>query len=78
MEIDYIYYRATSTDEIGAQTVIEAQYFVPFFDFLLVLFVFSFTILTVWFVYHLGYAKKHTVKVKNQITVAKKTIQDLF
>lgn len=54
--IDYIYYTATSTDTTtGYVTVINSQYYVPFLDFLLILFVLSFTIYAVGFAKSLMY-----------------------
>ena len=56
--IDYIYYIATTTDQVGSSTVITGQYFVPFLDFLLVFLVFSFSVLITWFTFYLLYPRK--------------------
>ena len=76
--IDYIYYNATTTDEIGTQTIIEGQYFVPFLDFLYILFVFSFTILIVWFVYYVGYKKDKKINLHTKHYITGKRLKDIF
>jgi Na+/phosphate symporter len=70
--IDIIYYSATSTDILGDETVIQAQYFVPFFDFLLVFLVFSFTVLIIWFTHFLLYPRKQVFKIKNYLSVKRR------
>lgn len=73
--IDLIYYTATSTDlTTGSSTVINAQYYAPFLDFLLVFLVFSFTILSVWFTNWLMYPRKSVVRIKNTLKVLKKDL----
>jgi hypothetical protein len=47
--IDYITYSATLISDTGSTTEITGTVFVPFFDFLLIAIVFSFTILFLWF-----------------------------
>lgn len=78
--IDYIYYHATTSDEIGATNYIDGYIFIPFFDYLLVLSVFAFTILAVWFSFYLLYPRKNKIKVKNDIylKIKKKDIKNLW
>jgi len=57
--IDYIIYIATSTNQTsGDITVVEAQYFVPFFDFLMLAIVFFFTIAFLTFFKDLMFPRK--------------------
>jgi hypothetical protein len=59
MFTDYIYYTATTTESATASsTVITASMFIPFFDYLLVLTGFCFTILFVWFCHYMLYTRK--------------------
>lgn len=70
--IDIIYYSATTTDILtGAESYQQAQYFVPFFDLLLVFIVFSFSILVLYFVDGLAYPKKQVIRIKNYLKIAK-------
>lgn len=72
--IDYIYYTATSTNEIGEVVNIEATYFIPFFDFFMVFCVLVFTILSVWFVNYLIFIKKDIIKVRANLNITKKNL----
>lgn len=64
--IDYIYYSATSTDQItGYVTTIQAQYYIPFLDFFLTFLVLTFSVVIVYFVDYLCYPKKENINIKN-------------
>jgi Na+/H+-dicarboxylate symporter len=69
--IDFIYYSATTTDALGAQSFVQAQYYIPFFDFLLVFIVFVLTIMIVKLVDDFCYPKKKIIKIKNYLRIAK-------
>lgn len=77
--IDYIIYTATSTDlTTGDITVIQAQYFVPFFDFLMLAIVFFFTISFLSFFKDLIFPKKFIAikykMIKDDVEVKTKKI----
>jgi Na+/H+ antiporter NhaC len=69
--IDYIYYSATTTDASGTDIITQAQYFIPFFDFLMLAIVFAFTILFLWFFKDALFPKKN-IFVKYKYIIKKK------
>jgi hypothetical protein len=75
MNIDYIYYVATSTDQTtGYITTVQAQYFVPFLDYLLVFTVVSFAVLITWFTFYLLYRRDNKIRVYSNLNIRKKDL----
>jgi len=66
--IDIISYRATSTDHTtGYVSDIEAVYYVPFFDYLLIYTAFSFTVVITWLVFIMINNKKSNMELTQAI-----------
>lgn len=73
--IDYIYYNSTSTNQDTGEVILtESQYFIPFFDYILVLSVLCFNILVVLVGFYLLYPRKQKIKVVNKLTVKKRDL----
>jgi antibiotic biosynthesis monooxygenase (ABM) superfamily enzyme len=70
--IDFIYYSATTTDSVGAQTFTQAQYFIPFFDFLLIFLVLIFSVVAVYLTDYFIHPQKTLIKLINKIRISKK------